>query len=203
MVRAILDGRKMQTRRVMKTQPTAKPDVWVAGLNKSMTRKALVATWDAAGNDASMCINPYGQVGDRLWVRETFNRTNPGGDDGVYFYRADGKFPASVGGGQFFGDEVWKPSIHMPRGASRILLEITAVRVERLNDISRVDAAAEGMCHMADSVDKARHPDGCTVIQAHMWPEQNFSRLWETINGRGSWFTNPWVWIIEFKRIEV
>ncbi len=125
MVRAILEGRKTVTRRVVK--PCRHP------FGRMLTAEEVAAEFNG-GTCAVLC--PYGQPGERLWVRETFNRSNPGGAEGVYYYRADGQFPVAMGGNRFYGNEAWKPSIHMPRAACRILLEITAVRVERLQDIS-------------------------------------------------------------------
>lgn len=164
MVRALLDGRKTQTRRVVKPQPTA-------------TREEAIRTYGKGGTfilEAGFfgvrC--PYGQLGDRLWVRETW-----GACAGSPVYRADDNATCPDGGR-------WKPSIHMPRWASRITLEVTGVRVERLQDISEEDAIAEGV------------------------PEQRgdpwaFQCLWDSINGareRCSWAANPWVWAITFSR---
>ena len=179
MVRAILEGRKTQTRRVVKPQPdyVVKDAYFTKGLD--VPRR---------GNDIKC---PYGQPGDRLWVRETFSQcVNLGVDRNgewpkdlfSYSYRAtDG----------LVGDR-WKPSIHMPRLSSRILLEIVSVRVERLQDISEADAKAEGAdpyrlpCH--PKREKLRHVDG-------------FSLLWKPINGSESWDANPWVWVVEFRRV--
>lgn len=150
---------------------------------------------------------PYGEVGDRLWVRETFCPVYPqdpsynGGEPIEYDYAATYQH------GDRLGDslgvkKVWKPSIHMPRVASRILLEVTGVRVERLQDISEADAIAEGIennprldpagrCHWRVY---GKPSTGTNV------PEASYQSLWEDINDPGSWDTNPWVWVIEFKR---
>ncbi len=196
MVRAILDGRKTVTRRVMAPQPT-----WIneaAGSYVSRASGRFYAPRDewlhwrgerVTPNDPRC---PFGQPGDRLWVRETFNRTNPGGADGVFYYRADGQFPAAIGGGGFHGTEAWKPSIHMPRWASRILLEITAVRVERLNDISCEQARAEG--YPADREAET----GGSDMDAWLW----FRSQWDAIAGQGSYNENPWVWVVEFKVVK-
>lgn len=158
MVRAILDGRKTQTRRVVKLRN---------GQYMPPSEKADINGW------RQMLRNcPYGQPGDRLWVRETHfdaKRLN----EGRILYRADGDVSR-------FG---WTPSIHMPRSASRITLEVTGVRVERLQDISEADAVAEGVVW----------EQGQTAINV-------FETLWESINGAGSWDANPWVWVVEFKR---
>ena len=172
MVRAILEGRKTQTRRIVKCQFVEKTDPGVAPYWRILDHPNK---HDGGGTPIGphvigMC--PYGQPGDRLWVRETFSAM---GDKTQHaypvFYKADR--PSDTGG--------WTPSIHMPRWASRILLEVTNIRVERLNDISADDAMAEGMA-WDDSV-------------------YDYSRLWEKLNGAGSWAANPWVWVVEFKRV--
>ena len=183
MVRAILEGRKTVTRRVVK--PCRHP------FGRMLTAEEVAAEFNG-GTCAVLC--PYGQPGERLWVRETFNRSNPGGAEGVYYYRADGQFPAAMGGNRFYGDEAWKPSIHMPRAASRILLEITAVRVERLQAISEEQAKAEGAPMELAELER-------TVLGAVATYRAGFARLWQSINGAESWFANPWVWVVEFKRV--
>jgi hypothetical protein len=149
---------------------------------------------------------PFGAVGDRLWVRETFNGFWLDDDviqeikDGISkaselcSYRAD--FPDSS-----VAFEGWTPSIHMPRWASRITLEITGVRVERLQDISEADAAAEGVPPVGDLL-----PD---YSDTYLTPKGDFAtakvafqRLWESIYKPESWQANPWVWVIEFRRVE-
>ena len=146
------------------------------------------------------CRFPYGQPGDRLWVREAWSRDE---EDGSLFYRAD------VGTGNEADDWQrniddgasgyrWKPSIHMFRWASRITLEVTAVRVERLQDISEADAQAEG-------ADEAPTPMGLmysTPAVMRTRYREGFAALWESINGPNSWDANPWVWVVEFRRVE-
>lgn len=129
---------------------------------------------------------PYGQPGDLLWVRETWAWYGCERDPREVLYRADtSNLPESHGR--------WRPSIHMPRWASRITLRVTGVRVERLQDITEVDAIAEGAqpfrlpCH--PQRETLRHVDG-------------FALLWESINGAGSWDANPWVWVVEFERVQ-
>lgn len=170
MVRAILDGKKTQTRRIVKPQPetthNGEPYWHIGGFR--------VRRDPPCGNNPLPC--PYGKANDRLWVRETHCHY---GDR--YIYRADyGQFtPISDGiGGP------WKPSIHMPRKASRISLEITAVSVERLKAISEEDAIAEGIGH--SDVDAA---------------VADYAALWERINGVGSWEVNPLVWVVQFSRV--
>lgn len=217
MVNAILDGRKTQTRRAIKNnQPTT---------DQLEIRKYRPGTYAITGlwSVQSTRLNnlgktfgkpfkcPYGKPGDRLWVREShaFSVIDPDGldwrDDPENWdvvYRADDD---GLGLSWRNGDgEVitppWRPSIHMPRWASRILLEITDVRVERLQDISYSDAQAEGMYG-----DYSRPP-----ITENPWLGNKYGvstidryrELWQSINGPGSWDANPWVWVIEFKRLE-
>ena len=173
MVRAILDGRKTQTRRIAK--PIKHPD-W----GNEYSPGALITEKESNYVIERAC--PYGSKGERLWVRETFSHHPQFAD---IAYRADGEeFEDSDG---FLWEPKWKPSIHMPRSASRILLEITGVRVERLQDISEEDAKSEG----AQAINFGY--GDCYAL--------GFKQLWESINGPGSWDLNPWVWVIDFKRI--
>ena len=184
MVRSILDGRKTQTRRVIKPQPFehGSDGLVSAGWGWSIGQKCKLQVWkiDEIGS-VMVKYCPHGKPGDRLWVRETHCKYGGG-----FIYRADygDLTPISDGiGGP------WKPSIHMPRIASRITLEIIAVCVERLNDISRGDAMAEGRPH--SNLAYGQNP--CD------W----FHELWESINGPESWAANPWVWVVEFRKVEV
>ncbi|ENZ7702241.1 morphogenetic protein [Klebsiella pneumoniae] len=199
MVRAILDGRKTQTRRIMAPQPADDiercifPNPEAIGWKSSLRHKHGSTT-------AHFCH--YGKPGDRIWVRETFQGPlfdydlmdsyckdpTPFEKPEFCVYKADG-VPAP----EFYDadDELhccWRPSIHMPRWASRILLEITNVRVERLKSISDSDAIREG-CSTANM------KSGDCVADV-------FARLWASIYGAESWNANPWVWVIEFKRVE-
>jgi hypothetical protein len=185
MVRAILEGRKTQTRRPVKPQP-----VWIAD------PFVPFKTVDADPNGIIKC--PYGQPGERLWVRERCTGWLTYDDGQRVCYHADGtilKVDRPAGhpeGGMLLGecDAVRVPSIHMPRWASRILLEIVSVRVERAQDISVEDCIAEGIPEVAG---------GDTSRPAR------FAMLWDFIyHARGQgWNTNPWVWVIEFKVAEV
>lgn len=186
MVRAILEGRKTVTRRAMKVQPVLNGKLWQvygAGWSDGVTSVPAVTGHSLATN----C--PYGQIGDRLWVREAFNRTNPGGTEGVYYYRADGEFPKCIGGGKFTGVESWKPSIHMPRAACRILLEITDVRVERLQEITPSQCIAEGAWRIKDKALGRGHE----AVAA-------FKDLWQSTGG--DWDADPWVWVVEFRKVQ-
>ncbi len=135
------------------------------------------AGWD-------LCKCPYGQVGYRIWVRETWAKDIPANDKAVY--RADGELTGTQFGLRRLPK--WKPSIHMPRWASRITLEITGVRVERLQDISEDDALAQG-------ADYEWH--GLPVGQV-----EDFKRQWIADYGIDGLTANPWVWVIEFKRVD-
>jgi hypothetical protein len=179
MVRAILSGAKTQTRRVVKPQPTMTSFAWL------WVKKALRLEWGELANpDKLLPFCPYGQSGDQLWVKEThcyFNEAN----ELVVAYRADDwtECPAD--------DGKWKPSILCTRAASRITLEITKVRVERLQDIGEADAQAEG-CQWRP------HPTKCTEATNRAV----FRDLWQSINGPSSWEANPWVWVIDFRRVK-
>lgn len=204
MVRAILDGRKTQTRRLVKA--------W-QGSGVEITKSKSKSFWDVTDKgiifDNIKC--PLGKVGDQLWVRETwqsvhfsFDMESGYADDWYeseqilkgpdYFYStcyaADPNWTSDIEDRGFS----WRPSIHMPRWASRITLEITDIRVERLQDISEADALAEGVRTEADAA-----ADGATWYDR---PRRQFRFLWQSINGHESWEENPWVWVIEFKRVQ-
>ncbi|ECH9120161.1 hypothetical protein R980_22375 [Salmonella enterica subsp. enterica] len=188
MVRAILDGRKTQTRRIMKVQPGTPEFGLRRIIESSKANENGMYFWsqdDACGIKARSkpFLFPYGEVGDRIWVRETFcavpDHEEPAGCSAL-LYAADGNGP--------YGK--WTPSIHMPRWASRLTLEITGVRVERLRDLSEDDAKSEGIT-----------PPSGGVLPG--WEYRiNFRDLWMDIYGTDNWEANPWVWVIEFKRVE-
>lgn len=154
---------------------------------------------------ADVAVCPYGKVGDQLWVRETFGmkvRTVVGTPHESLCYRADKDNEICAYSAS--GNEIpvkWKPSIHMPRWASRINLEITDIRVERLNDISEQDAIAEGIQKYKGPLRWVRYLDAVTGEANFNCARDAFVSLWESINGAGSWSANPWVWVIEFKRV--
>jgi hypothetical protein len=190
MIRALLNSSKTQTRRIVKPQP-------LIGLEGLM--KWRDSFWYERHELLQLLVDkkcPYGKVGDQLWVRETFMSLANTGVEGRdkegkrinYAYAAESP-PGS------YSDDCrkeyglkWKPSIHMPRIASRITLEITNIRVERLNDCSDEDALAEG-------VDRTN-----TSIPGYA--KKRYETLWESINGAGSWAANPWVWVVEFKVVK-
>ncbi len=203
MVRAILAGTKTQTRRVVKPRHGG---VVIAPGGSD------IALEERGEGHIRTNLCPYGQPGDRLWVRETFCPIYPqdphynGGRPIEYDYAATYKHGSRLG--DLIGvKKIWKPSIHMPRLASRILLEVTAVRVERLLEISPDDAIREGIESWIEAGGEVHSPypgfdgqypdkDGkVTVSPARL----AFCSLWESINGAGTWAANPWVWVIEFK----
>lgn len=215
MVRALLAGTKTQTRRVVKGDvEDVRPPDWYARrrlVHKPTCQRPYCETVDdgelaCGGYDLEAngvgSRSPYGKPGDRLWVRETFVYRHK---HDRYYYRADSKFDP-------FAHNGWSPSIHMPRKASRIDIEITGVRVERLHAISEADAKAEG----ADSLTASQalwkgsaSQDGCTRAgypdapgNTYDWTARDcFRLLWGAINGPDSWAANPWVWAITFRRL--
>jgi hypothetical protein len=233
MVRAILEGTKTQTRRVVKPQPPEilpayAPKVYWPARDRHMTHGdpdgAAYLQFERPGDyDGAHVMRggfgfrcPYGQPGDRLWVREAWQAFfddevqadrprgprhtmgQPARPDrkSFVFYKADGPGPVHPDGFQ----ALWKSPLHLPRKYSRITLEVTAVRVERLQDISEADALAEGVT--------PKWEPGCSgrLMEAlggfSFRPAASaYAELWEQINGPGSWDANPWVWVIEFKRV--
>lgn len=201
MVRALLADKKTQTRRIIKHQPER---VVVPGIGPMLAiqqpRGENRWLWpNAKAEVIASC--PYGQPGDLLWVRESFAhvyrgnaRPNARSPDDVA-YMADGMMLDQ----DVYG--TWKPSIHMPRWASRITLELTDVRLERLNNISESDCWAEGIEEVMHDFDDASQADmakrlGCCIEDA----KPLYAQLWEQINGIGSWGANPLVWVVEFRK---
>lgn len=203
MVRATRGGYKWQTRRVVKDVPA-----WVTdfGYTAFTPERSISARGTQPGNEKFIKC-PYGKVGDKLWVRETWNKHG-----GVLTYRADGDWinefkeehdrnnPTAVAEASLLK---WKPSIFMPRWASRITLEVLDIRVERLNDITQEDAKAEGIqpLPLQDPNDPSAwwevEPSVCQARK----PKESYALFWEKINGKGSWALNPWVWVISFKML--
>lgn len=169
MVRAILSGTKTQTRRVVKRYERGHPHL---------------KAW------RDRC--PYGQPGDRLWVREAHYII---GEHREVFFRAT---QDSNNSPTLSWPGPWRPSIHMPRWASRITLEVTGVRAERLREISHDDALAEGVAQIVRDALPVQQCGEYDAIEADA--TELFAQLWERINGAGSWDENPWVWVIEFER---
>lgn len=180
MVQAILEGRKTQTRRIVKPQP-------IVGLEN--IKDDIFFDTHTSGIEQKVFKCPYGKIGDVLWVRETFLE-----NDGEYYFKAsmddsDNKYLSGS----------WKPSIHMPKIAARIYLKITNVRVEKLQDISEQDSVNEGV--EESSIDKGWYKNYVNNLLTKNAIRSFFS-LWESINGNKSLDNNPWVWLIEFERIE-
>ena len=229
MVRAILEGRKTQTRRAIKPQPVfypesaSLPDMWAWG--KETALEFLLIEWMPSEYPSDIIqACPYGKPGDRLYVRETF-----------YAYgRWETRFSAKKGRDEWhfvdmtterglqykYSDSPpelinkkkdaqivrwWKrPSLFMPRAASRILLEITDVRVERLHDISEADAIVEGVEFKRVGITQAA--TGWKHYKSGFYnapsARESFFTLWESINGPESLESNPWVWVVLFKQVE-
>lgn len=210
MVRAILEGRKTQTRRIIKEQPYSEGmrsygESWAwrakekgIGWFSGVTAEQIKAPCGLIKSLRS----PYGEPGDRLWVRECFGITE--GEGQIVYKTAPNYSPVDV-----CPVDKWKSSIHMPRWASRITLEITGVRVERLQDISEEDALAEGIYRVkiGSGYPDLFAPDETSWQEAVEQQQQTyetakdaFVALWESIHGPGSWEANPFVWVLEFKR---
>ncbi|MBX8917590.1 hypothetical protein [Klebsiella michiganensis] len=195
MVRAILDGRKTQTRRPVRFPVLDK------NLGCELAGNELAGEL-SAGNYLN---SAFGKPGDRIWVRETFRVHSRATDVATLVYKASvrnswteqtHRVPVSVCN-KPATPEKWTPSLHMPRWASRILLEITGVRVERLNAISEENAASEGVAQFRGGFWKHYQP-GWT--QHQLSARGSFVTLWKSIYDEESWQSNPWVWVIEFKR---
>lgn len=196
MVRAILAGAKTQTRRVMKDQVESPGIV-------QMCRPGLCEIVTERGVKLPGFHCPYGQPGDRLWVREAFCKIPGQTRDWIETdYRATYRHGDRLG--DLLGDKKrWTPSIHMPRAASRITLEITGVRVERLQNCSEADAIAEG-CSQNHNGYYWGGPHAAGGLKQLASPVAAYRDLWDSINGTGehAWAANPWVWVVEFKKLE-
>lgn len=207
MVQAILEGRKTQTRRTNSLEKV--------NLNPDAREKAIYTGdgyWDFVMHDGTwhgLVKCPYGQIGDQLWVRETctfeYKNAEINKKHGSIHYRASCDELT-----QEMLSVSWTPSIHMPRWASRIQLEITGIRVERLNDCSSSDAIAEGIESsglVINGISEGAHYRDYIINTNDIceWftnPIASYESLWRSINGPDSWNANPWVWVIEFKRVE-
>ena len=209
MVRAILDGRKAQTRRMVKPQPI--PFGEYSPFTQATLKEHVGKPWMPVGGvfqDA--WLKPFGTIGDRLWVREAFRIYNSASECACYdeckcarmngkpLYRASDPSP---------DEDKWAPSIHMPRWASRITLEITGVRVERVQEMEGMDAASSDA--LKEGVHRIHHEGGNYYYSAFRnqpdpknWtdPCLAFKELWQSIYA--NWDANPWVWVYEFRRIK-
>ncbi|MFV9668317.1 hypothetical protein ACNY68_04885 [Pantoea sp. KXB25] len=211
MVRAVLDGRKTQTRRIIQSPAKnmqarghecisyrAPGDQWYQDYVFSMRDRSGV--WQDYKHEQFLAKCPFGAAGDRLWVREAFRVMGRATDVARLMYKArernsftESTRTVPINKCNKQSSYNWTPSIHMPRWASRITLEITGVRVERLQDISDSDAKSEGCWYGRGGGE----PDFAVN------PSDHFPTLWASIYGEESWQANPWVWVIEFKRVEV
>ena len=209
MVRALLDGRKTQTRRIVKPQPTA-----VHGRAGHYS-----GSYQADGDNRKEIVCPYGQPGDRLWVKETFRTWLD--EESLFTGRlseitdeprrravfASTEYRASSLDSESGG---WRPSIFMPEWLSRITLELTRVRLERLQSISEADAIAEGIEVIdADAGIYRDYNEPLAQSTADdprqgmcFCPVRSYETLWNSINGPGSWDANPFVWVLEFNRVQ-
>ncbi|WP_458020065.1 hypothetical protein [Klebsiella pneumoniae] len=207
MVRALLDGRKTQTRRPIKWKQTRFTEI---GEREDGSKWPWSEDAEHACDFWHPC--PFGAVGDRIWVRETWSSdfANYYPNDRVW-YAADNNRRLDIevvdGVRGIYSPECdvhvpfrWQPSIHMPRWASRILLEITNVRVERLNAISEEDARAEGI--IDGGCLNCGEPEPCGCANPEPDATDAFAYLWQSIYGQENWNANPWVWVISFERIE-
>lgn len=211
-VRGIIEGRKTQTRMKLNPQPWSEAEL-CGGAGYGWSQKGKESKnfhWNTTEETLAKSLHahcPYGVPGDRLWVKETWcawdttdeeQEANEVSGNAEYLaeigicrwnitYRADPRRHA----------EKWRPSIFMPRWASRITLEIEAVRVERLIEIATEDCIAEGIYQQGGQW----IIDGSVTGLGWMQPEGAYRELWESINGPGSWDANPWVWVIQFRRI--
>lgn len=216
MVRAILDGRKTQTRRIVAVQPESNQFGMLRitdSTKRSDIGKCHWAESNATGTHtrSKLFSCPFGQPGDRLWVRETHRVHSRATDVATLVYKASERqswtqqthrVPISECN-KPVSAEKWTPSIHMPRWASRITLEITGIRVERLNSISETDALAEGVKVVKVREGGDRYCDYASPeINHYRRPSDSFISLWESIYGDESWQHSPWVWVVEFKRVE-
>lgn len=202
MVRAVLNGDKTQTRRAKALDYFSNPENdpagwWCARVDAGV---AYMVYKNSPHERAVKC--PYGQPGDRLWVRETWQHANhpfgPYQEHTPIFYRADYLDDPHGPDGELSAEgryREWRPSIHMPRAACRLVLEVARVRVERLQAINHMDALAEGV-----GVNPSAAGVTMTTPPGESLPRVMFRALWEQINGPGAWDVNPWVWAVEFRR---
>ena len=206
MVQAILNGTKTMTRRIVTPQPEMMPQSFPVPVDefikqlKTQTKKGfktLCSTGPCNGMVVPEC--KFGKVGDLIWVREMFC---VGEFSKYYYFKAqDSTYIREYDKPN--GTTKWKPSIHMPKAACRIWLEITSIRIERLNSISESDAIAEGIEEsLWDEVNKCRVFKYYGLKNAVTDEKASFKSLWRSINGFESWDKNPFVWVIEFKRVD-
>ncbi len=210
MVRAILAGTKTQTRRVVKHRAFGASDT--PGYDWTFRNPRTGGCWNDVSHARMLELCPYGVIGDRLWVRETWQAWERVSHEYDEWEPLDRERRAGATWAEWLDEHrppdsieyratsesqgPWTPAIHMPRWASRILLEVTGVRVERLQAITEADAKAEGVRPFPLDLEGDCWTDG-TYRTAYNY-------LWNEINGwnPNSWVANPWVWVVEFKRVD-
>jgi hypothetical protein len=216
-VRDILDGTKTQMRRVIKSAHASEVDAWAFAPESGLWRMG----WRGDGGllaDMGGIRCPYGQPGDTLWVRETWHNCPHCGAQAAT-YRVGGWLrPPRIDGPERDDTDTsplppkcaahgWRPSVHMPRWASRLTLEVVSVRVERLQAISEEDARAEGCESDAAALGRLSHLRGSDAARAVPWlsrlatARDAYRSLWESLHGLGSWNANPWVWALGLRRV--
>lgn len=216
MVRAIIDGRKTQTRRLSGLeQINFNPDIWINDAVGTDDKERFTASFESTITGSNFIAScPYGQPGDILWVRETWRKYNLFDENGYFGadiidFAADNPEPMVMHDGDGFqmynkkGQEKmipFRPSIHMPKSAARIWLQVTDIRVERVQDISEADARAEGaekgIFRMGPNVEKGEFQ---LELNHHARFVEGFKFIWHQVNGAESWDDNPWVWVITFR----
>lgn len=210
MVKANLEDRKTQTRRIIKPQPRCSDNHHFfneAGWKNDPFQPRLGGgfLWCAncgeyLGYNSGMGLRcPYGKPGDILWVRETWQY---GSDSLPYIYKAGypHNIPPYIENVPDISILKWKPSIFMPREACRLFLEVVSVRVERLQDITEEDAKAEGVQFISDEYGYRDYSSFYGIGPIHLTARESFQTLWISINGQKSWDANPWIWVVEFKK---
>lgn len=221
MVQAVMEGTKTQTRRTRGLYAiNQNPDEWelvhLGRFNCQKPELCVRMYHNPSGRPMTIKV-PYGYPGSGLWVRETFTpiviiNYDPPGEliDKEFWYKADSNQIEEKHGniknglGERFIDSIkWKPSIFMPKGACRIFLQIESIRLERLNDISRRDAVKEGIEVQNSEALDFQYKDYMDSGMVFKNPVGSFRSLWESIHGEGSWKDNPWLWVVDFKRIEM
>ena len=200
MVQAILEGRKTQTRRIIKPQPKEGIITTAFDFKKGFYASKIKIEENPDRFEITKLFKPKYQTGDILWVRETWQTA-------WNFYKKSCETIYKADGGYWIDDDgimKWKPSIYMPKEAARIFLEVSNVRVERLKDISEEDAIEEGIeiIHYAENILPVFRNYLLKEKKGTLNPRLSFRTLWEKINGEDSWDANPWVWVYEFKVVE-
>jgi hypothetical protein len=204
MVAAILAGRKTQTRRVVKSEHAPDVEAWAFADDTGLWRMGVYGEGGAAADMGGIRC-PFGVPGDRLWVRETHAivpRTAYWHDMSIPHAEHGDEWAIYRAGWTRSPPTRWRPSIHMPRWASHLTLEVVSVRVERLQTITEEDAVAEGVpCWVCGGRTDGTSENDCACFHTKGAARDSFGVLWDSINGEGSWDANPWVWVVDFRRV--